>query len=247
MEDYKLKFIECAINSKCLIFGDFTLKSGKKSPYFFNTGNFSTGSSVSVYASAYAEKIAQIIKSNECGKLDALFGPAYKGIPLVTAVAMILSEKHNIDIPFLYDRKEVKDHGEGGKLVGTNEAIFDQIEGDEIRVLILDDVITAGTAIRGSCNLLKESRIGDRSIIPCGIMISFDRCEKMDNGKTSSETVSTELAVPVYSVVTIHDVLVYLENVISKPQSSLCQKQMELHTQENELDTLNNYVDYNCK
>jgi len=233
MEAYKSNFIECAINSRCLLFGEFILKSGKKSPYFFNTGNFSTGSSVSIYAGAYAEKIAQIMASNECGKIDALYGPAYKGIPLVTAVALILSEKHNIDIPFIYDRKEVKDHGEGGRLVGVNEAIFSEIEGNEIRVLILDDVITAGTAIRLSCNLLKESKIGIRSIVPCGILISLNRCEKIENGMTSSEIISSELNIPLYSVITVHDMLEYKRQIKSE--------------ENDDIKILSSYVEENCK
>jgi len=136
MQGYQREFIQFSIESNVLRFGEFTLKSGRTSPYFFNAGLFNTGARLARLGRYYAEAI---VASNI--EFDVLFGPAYKGIPLVSAVAVALSEQHGIDKPWVFNRKEAKDHGEGGALVGA------ELKG---RVLVIDDVITAGTAIRES-------------------------------------------------------------------------------------------------
>jgi len=159
MQDYQREYIQFAIDSEVLRFGEFTLKSGRLSPYFFNAGLFNTGMRLARLGQFYADAIV-----NSGVQFDVLFGPAYKGIPLVSAVSIALHEKHGIDKPWVFNRKETKAHGEGGSLVGA------QLKG---RVLIIDDVITAGTAIRESIEVISDS-----SATLAAVCVSIDREEK---------------------------------------------------------------------
>ena len=159
MSDYRNQFINLAIEYQALKFGEFTLKSGRVSPYFFNAGVFDTGWALASLGSVYAQ--SYIEQNLEC---DVLFGPAYKGIPLVSALAIELSSIHDVDIPYAFNRKEAKNHGEGGVIVGA------PLEGD---VLIIDDVITAGTAIREAVDIIRAE--GAKAT---GVLIALDRQEK---------------------------------------------------------------------
>jgi orotate phosphoribosyltransferase len=166
MRAFQKEFVELALEIEVLKFGEFELKSGRISPYFFNSGLFNSGYAVAKLGHAYAAAVENIDF-----EIDMLFGPAYKGIPLVALTAAALAEHNDIDLPFCFNRKEAKDHGEGGALVGA------PIEG---RVLILDDVITAGTAIRGAIDIIH--RAGGK---PAGILIALDRQER-GNGEISA-------------------------------------------------------------
>ncbi|MDC0185328.1 orotate phosphoribosyltransferase [Gammaproteobacteria bacterium] len=191
MENYKQEFINFSLSQGVLKFGEFKLKSGRISPYFFNMGLFNTGSTIAKLGDFYAQALV-----NEEKNFDLLFGPAYKGIPIVTSLASSLSKNHNIDKPFTFNRKEVKDHGEKGQLVGA------PIKG---KVLIVDDVITAGTAIHEASNLISELN-GE----VMGILISLDRQEKGQGALSAVEEVSQKLNVPVISIVTLNDIIEYI-------------------------------------
>ncbi len=191
MENYKQEFINFSLNQGVLEFGEFELKSGRMSPYFFNMGLFNSGSTIAKLGDFYAQALV-----NEEKEFDLLFGPAYKGIPIVTSLASSLSKNHNIDKPFTFNRKEAKDHGEKGQLVGA------PIKG---RVLIVDDVITAGTAIHEASNLISELN-GE----VMGILISLDRQEKGQGKLSAVEEVSRKLNVPVISIVTLNDIIEYI-------------------------------------
>ncbi len=185
------KFIEFLLEAGVLKLGSFTLKSGRTSPYFFNAGLINTGNQVSQLARAYASAIA-----NSTLGYDVLFGPAYKGIPLVATTAMALSEFHQIDVPFAFNRKEKKDHGEGGLLVGA------ELKG---RVLILDDVITAGTAIREAIELIQA-----HGAQPSGIVVALDRMEKGQSETSAIQELQQEFNIPVISIITLSDIIDYL-------------------------------------
>jgi len=172
MKDYQLNFIELALQYDVLKFGEFTLKSGRQSPYFFNAGLFNTGKALAEMGRCYANAI---IDSGI--QYDILFGPAYKGIPLVAVTAMALHLDHGLEVPYAFNRKEAKDHGEGGNIVGT------QLEG---QVLILDDVITAGTAIREAIDIIDHN---DATAV--GVLIALDRQEK-DYGIDVSSIIGLE-------------------------------------------------------
>lgn len=193
LKDYQRKFIELAIACDVLRFGEFELKSGRISPYFFNAGQFSSGKSLAVLGECYADAI-------EDYSLDAtvLFGPAYKGIPLVAVTAAALYTKHGRDLPFCFNRKELKSHGEGGQLVGASL--------DEQRVLILDDVITAGTAVREVTSLIAESNAK-----PSGVLLGLDRDERAnDSDQSAVQQLETEYAIPVKSIISLSDIRAYL-------------------------------------
>ena len=160
MKSYKSEFIEFALNRQALKFGEFTLKSGRKSPYFFNAGLFNTGKDLASLGRFYA---AALMDANL--QYDVIFGPAYKGIPIVSSTVVALSEHYNVDVPYCFNRKEAKDHGEGGNLVGSS--IHEQ------RVMLVDDVITAGTAIRESMRILQDNQSK-----LAGVLICLDRQEK---------------------------------------------------------------------
>ncbi len=192
----KIKFIEFMMSADVLRFGDFVTKSGRNTPYFVNTGNYRTGAQISALGEFYAAAIKDV-----CGDdFDAMFGPAYKGIPLVTTTAGALARVYGIDKPYFFNRKEAKDHGEGGSLVG-----YKPKDGD--RIIIIEDVITAGTAVRETVPILKAC--GD--IATKDMFISVNRCEVGQNGKTTAvQDVYEEFGIKVHSLITVRDIHEYL-------------------------------------
>jgi orotate phosphoribosyltransferase len=191
MKDYQRELIDLAIDRGVLRFGHFVLKSGRESPYFFNAGLFNTGGALAALGRIYARAIVDWGLT-----FDLLFGPAYKGIPLVAAVAVALAEGHGRDVPYAFNRKEAKAHGEGGLVVGAPVAG---------RVLIVDDVITAGTSVRESCDLIRA--LGGE---PAGVCIALDRQERGQGGASAVAEVEGGLGLPVRSVVTLGDLIAYL-------------------------------------
>jgi orotate phosphoribosyltransferase len=192
MHDYKQTFIELALARGALRFGSFTLKSGRVSPYFFNAGLFNTGSALGTLARCYADAIVAAGL-----QFDVLFGPAYKGIPLATATAVALAEQHGRDLPWVFNRKETKAHGEGGSLVGAPLAG---------RTLIVDDVITAGVAIRESIEIIRAA-----GATPCGVLLAVDRQERGHGERSAVQEVEQELGLPVTSIITLADLLGHME------------------------------------
>ncbi len=191
MQAYKTDFLEFAIAAGVLRFGQFTLKSGRVSPYFFNAGLFNTGRHLARLGRCYAQAIV------ESGlRFDVLFGPAYKGIPLAAATGIALADHHDIDIPYCFNRKEAKDHGEGGNLVGA------ALSG---RVLIIDDVITAGTAIRESLEIIQGS--GSQAV---GVVIALDRQERGQGERSAIQEVEQDLNLRVTSIVTLTELQQFL-------------------------------------
>lgn len=191
MQPYQRDFIRFAIDRGVLRFGEFTLKSGRTSPYFFNAGLFNTGSALAQLGRCYA---AAIVDSKIA--FDVLFGPAYKGIPLAAATAVALAEQHQLDVPWCFNRKEAKDHGEGGSLVGA------PLAGD---VLIIDDVITAGTAIREVMQIINAQQAK-----AAGVLIALNR-EERGNGELSAiQEVERDFGIPVVSIVSLTQVLEFL-------------------------------------
>jgi orotate phosphoribosyltransferase len=196
MKDYQVEFVELALARNALRFGSFTLKSGRESPYFFNAGLFSDGEAAAVLGRCYARAIV------DAGiGFDMLFGPAYKGIPLVTATALALSAHHGRRVPYAFNRKEAKDHGEGGSIIGT------ALEG---RVLIVDDVITAGTAIRDTVDLIR--RAGAR---PAAVALALDRQERGQGERSAVQEVEAEYGISCVSIVTLADLIDALSNASS--------------------------------
>lgn len=195
MRAYKIEFIELALEVEALKFGEFKLKSGRVSPYFFNSGSFNTGYAAAKLGHAYAAAVEDIDF-----EFDMLFGPAYKGIPLVALTAAALAEHYDLDVPFCFNRKEAKDHGEGGAIIGA------PIEG---RVLIIDDVITAGTAIREAVNIIR--RAGGR---PAGVLIALDRQERGNSELSAVQEVHGTLKVPVASILKLDDLVEHLETSV---------------------------------
>jgi orotate phosphoribosyltransferase len=196
MEAYKKQFIEFMVSSGVLTFGDFVTKSGRKTPFFINTGNYKTGAQLVKLGQFYAEAIVSNIKS-----FDVLFGPAYKGIPLAVSTSMILSEKFGRDISFCFNRKEAKDHGEGGNLIGHKLKSGDQ-------VLIIEDVTTAGTSVRESIPLLKS--LADISI--AGLVVSVDRMERGTGSKGALAELRDEFSIPAFSIVSLSEIIEHLHN-----------------------------------
>ncbi len=195
MEAYKRDFIRFLESAGVLKFGDFTAKSGRKIPYFINAGEIKTGDQISrlgeFYAKAYTEKLGE--------QKAVLYGPAYKGIPIAVSVACAMS-KNGMDLPFFFNRKEEKDHGEGGVFVGYKPKAGEQ-------VVIVEDVITAGTAIRESMEIL--SALEDVKV--CATFVMVDRKEKGKTDKSAMAEVGEEFGFPVYSVVDVYDIIEYLE------------------------------------
>ena len=193
MSDFRQEFLQFALDREVLRFGEFTLKSGRKSPYFFNAGLFNKGSDLAKLGRFYAQAVV------ESGiAFDMLFGPAYKGIPLATLTAAALADHHGVDVPYCFNRKEAKDHGEGGNLVGA------PLEG---RVLCVDDVMTAGTAIRESVDLIKAA-----GATPCGVVIALDRQEKGTGELSAVQQVEQDLGMQVASIASLGDLIGFLEN-----------------------------------
>jgi len=193
MQEYQKAFIEFAIEQGVLKFGEFELKSGRISPYFFNAGLFNSGKAMATLAKSYAAAIV-----NSGVEMDVLFGPAYKGIPLAATTAMALSQDYDRETPYAFNRKEKKDHGEGGTLVGA------PLDGN---VLIIDDVITAGTAIREVMDMLAEHD----NAKPAGVIIALDRQEKGKGELSAIQEVERDYGIPVISIVKLEQVMLYVE------------------------------------
>ncbi len=193
----KKEFIEFMMQADVLRFGEFKTKSGRFTPYFVNTGNYKTGKQIATLGKFYA----QLIKETCGDNFDCMFGPAYKGIPLVTATAASLATEYQIDKPYFFNRKEVKDHGEGGNLVG-----YQPKENDT--VIIIEDVITAGTAIRETMPVLKNAA----NVTVNHMFISVNRCEiGQTKGKTAIMEVSEEFGIQVHSIISVQDIYEYLK------------------------------------
>lgn len=184
--------IELALKRGVLKFGEFTLKSGRVSPYFFNAGLLNDGEALSLLASGYANKLMS------CEGVSVIFGPAYKGIPFVAATASALWQQHGVNVPWGFNRKEAKDHGEGGTLVGAD------VKGQ--RVWIIDDVITAGTAIREVVDILQQA---GASI--AGVLVALDRQEKGQGELSAIQEVEKQLNIPVHALITMQDLMDYLK------------------------------------
>ena len=192
MKDYQREFIDFAIRAGVLRFGDFTLKSGRTSPYFFNAGLFNTGEHLARLGRCYAQAII-----DSSLDFDVLFGPAYKGIPLATATSIALADHHERHVPWCFNRKETKDHGEGGNLVGA---------GLHGRILIIDDVITAGTAIRESVGIIKAANAE-----LTGVVIALDRQERGRGQQSAIQEVEESCGIRVTSIVRLEHLLEYLQ------------------------------------
>lgn len=200
MKKYQLEFIEFAIAHKVLCFGDFTLKSGRQSPYFFNSGLFSDGKSLSRLGRYYASAIQAASV-----RYDMLFGPAYKGIPLASAVAMALAEDHDINVPYCFNRKEAKDHGEGGTTFGA------PLHGE---TLIIDDVISAGTSVNLSVEIIKQA-----GATTAGVAIALDRQEKGEGELSAVQEVEQRHQIIVISIITLENMIEYLEKIPSMSEN----------------------------
>lgn len=194
MQSYQREFIEFAIKQGVLKFGEFTLKSGRISPYFFNAGLFNTGKALAEIGRFYAAALEE-----SAVEYDVVFGPAYKGIPLATTLSIALFDQYGKDTPYVFNRKEAKDHGEGGTLVGS------ALEG---RVLIVDDVITAGTAIREVMSIIEEAP----GATPAATLIALDRQEKGKAEISAIQEVERDYGIPVISIVKLEQVLDYVSD-----------------------------------
>ena len=193
----KTEFVEFLIESGALKFGDFVTKSGRNTPYFINTGEFKTGNSISTLASFYAKTFHQYFK----GKASNLFGPAYKGIPLCAVTALKLSDLYSENLTFTYNRKEAKDHGEKGTLVGD-------IYKNPTNIVIIEDVITAGTSVNETLKTL--SGIPNAKVI--GLLISVDRQERLENNKSALQTVEELYNIETHSIIDINDIIAFLKS-----------------------------------
>jgi orotate phosphoribosyltransferase len=198
MQDYQLKFIDLAMSREALRFGSFKLKSGRESPYFFNAGLFSDGEAAAVLGQCYA---AALLRSGL--EFDVLFGPAYKGIPLVATTAVALAEHHGRNVPFAFNRKESKDHGEGGNVVGA------PLRG---RVVIVDDVITAGTAIRESLDLIRGA-----GAQPVAVALALDRQERGQGTRSAVQELEAEHGLRCVSVITLAALIEALSSGAGQP------------------------------
>ncbi len=192
MEKYQFDFIQLALKHQALCFGEFVLKSGRTSPYFFNAGRFQTGSALANLGRFYA---AAITASGV--DFDIVFGPAYKGIPLAATTAVALADHYQRDLPYCYNRKEAKDHGEGGTLVGA------PLQG---KVLIVDDVITAGTAVREVMAIIDQA-----GAKPAAVLIGLNRMEKGQGQVSAIQEVEQAFGIPVISIINLNHIITYLE------------------------------------
>ena len=192
-QDHRNRFFRLALRKGNLRFGRFTLKSGRVSPYFFNAGGFDDGASLAELARCYADAIVQ-----SAVDFDMLFGPAYKGIPLAAATAVALHRHHGRNVPFAYNRKEAKDHGEGGSTVGA------PLSGG---VLIIDDVISAGTSVRESVGIIRSA-----GALPAGVVIALDRQERGTGELSAAQEVQRDYGIPCISIAGLDDLIQYLEN-----------------------------------
>lgn len=191
MQDYQREFLDFALDVGVLRFGEFTLKSGRISPYFFNAGLFNSGASLARLGRYYAQAIV------DSGiKFDVLYGPAYKGIPLAAVTAAALHDQHQLDVPYAFNRKEAKDHGEGGIIVGH------ALEG---RIMIIDDVISAGTSVRESVEIIQGE-----NAIPAGVVIALDRQERGQGERSAIQEVERDYGMPVSAIVKLEQLIEYL-------------------------------------
>jgi orotate phosphoribosyltransferase len=202
MQAYQTEFIELARQYNVLKFGEFTLKSGRISPYFFNAGSFSSGRALATLGRCYARRIV-----DSGVQFDVLLGPAYKGIPLAATTAVALAEHHGLDVPFVYNRKEAKAHGEGGKLVGA------ALQG---RVLVIDDVITAGTAVREVIGMINEA-----GAQLAGVAIGLNRQERGAGELSAIQEVERAYQVPVLSIIDMTHIIDYLETSDDAPAGAV--------------------------
>lgn len=199
MQDYQRDFLNFALDTGVLRFGEFTLKSGRVSPYFFNAGLFNTGAALARLGRFYAQTIV------DSGiEFDVLYGPAYKGIPLAAVTAAALHDQHNLDVPYAFNRKEAKSHGEGGSIVGH------ALEGD---ILIIDDVITAGTAIRESMDIIDAE-----GAKPAGVVIALDRQEKGKGESSAIQEVENDYKIPVAAIAKLENLVTFLEDRNDAPE-----------------------------
>lgn len=211
MRDYQQQFIDFAINAGVLQFGEFVLKSGRKSPYFFNAGLFNTGEKLAKLCQFYAQAI------KDAGiAFDVLYGPAYKGIPLAAGTSIALAEHHGMDVPYSFNRKEAKGHGEGGVIVGS------ALQG---KVLVIDDVISAGTSVRESSEIIK-----DNNATMAGVVIAIDRQEKGKSDTSAVQEVQQTFNIEVINIANLETIISYLKQ----------QPDMQLHL-ENILDYQKQY------
>lgn len=200
MEPYQKTFIELALKYQVLQFGEFTLKSGRVSPYFFNAGLFNSGQALAELGDCYAEAVT---KSGV--RFDVLFGPAYKGIPLAATTSVALAKQHALDKAYCFNRKEAKDHGEGGSLVGA------PLKG---KVLIVDDVMTAGTAARESIEIIKAE-----GAEVAGICVAIDRQERGKSERSAIQEIEQDFNIPVVSIIQLDSILSYLEETGENPDT----------------------------
>ena len=209
MQAYQQEFLRFALDHKVLRFGEFTLKSGRVSPYFFNAGLFQTSLALARLGEFYARALLAARLP-----FDMLFGPAYKGIPLVSSLAIALANEANLDVPYAFNRKEAKDHGEGGRIVGA------PLSG---RILIVDDVITAGTAIREVLQLF-----ADHQAHPAGVLIALDRQEKGRGERSAIQELREDLDIPVISIITLADILEFVaDDPASRPHLGAIERYRE--------------------
>jgi len=199
MYDYQREFIDFSISCGALRFGGFLLKSGRMSPYFFNAGLFNTGAKLGKLGQFYAQTLLQSAIA-----IDVLYGPAYKGIPLVAATAIAYAKLTDSDIPYVFNRKEAKDHGEGGVLVGAD------LSG---KVMIVDDVITAGTSVRESIAIISSAHA-----TPVGVLCALDRQEKGEKEVSAIQQVMSDYAIPVVAIVSLDTLVDYLAETGAEPE-----------------------------
>jgi orotate phosphoribosyltransferase len=192
MQDYQKQFLDFVISRQILKFGEFTLKSGRQSPYFFNAGLFNTGKALGFIGRCYAAAIKDAGLS-----YDVIFGPAYKGIPLAAATSIALAEHFADDVPYCFNRKEAKDHGEGGTIVGAALAG---------RVLVVDDVITAGTAIREVMTIIQQAKAS-----AAGVLVALDRQERGQGELSAIGEIKQEFGLPVVSIINLTQIITYLQ------------------------------------
>ena len=210
MKAYQREFLDFVIATDVLRFGEFTLKSGRTSPYFFNSGLFNTGSAIAKLGRFYAAAI-----ENSGIQYDMIFGPAYKGIPLATTAAIALADHHGRDLPYAFNRKEAKDHGEGGVIVGA------PLKG---RVLIIDDVISAGTSVRESIQMIEAA-----GATPAGVAIALDRQERGQSTSSAIQEVEQQYGLQVSSIIKLDDLITYLKD---KPELLETQARISAYRQQ---------------